>query len=202
MIRPAERVGFMAGAGCMLLALHATFWPWLPGIADLDNTTPRWIWGLGSHVLAVAALTSSAMRARKATVAWLAVFVVVSAIGFAVLRSPNSLAAQIWATYWPVVMVGAAFISVLLANLSLHNARWEPFGEPFYLAGILVAPMIAITGIAFHQRLRMPNDVPTMAFAGLTVTYLLASFFPGPRKLVILAVVCASVCVMHLLGCL
>jgi len=199
MVRPAERVGYMMGSGCVLLALHAAFWPKLPGITDLDNTPIRWVWGLGGHLLAMAALISAVARTRKTTLAWLVLFVGISAVGFALLRTPISPVTQISATYWPVVLTIAAMVSVFLAGLSVRHSRWQPFTEPFYLTGILIAPITAIAGIAFSERLKMPPEVPVLAFAGLTCTYALACVFPGPRKLAILAVACGVVCVMHLL---
>jgi hypothetical protein len=97
------------------------------------------------------------------------------------------------------MLTGVATLSVFLAGLIMRSRRGLPFAEPFYLTGILLVPMIAIAGIALAAGLRMPPEVPLLAFAGLTCAYTLACLFPGPRKLAILAVLCGAVCVMHLL---
>jgi hypothetical protein len=85
--------------------------------------------------------------------------------------------------------MGMLFIIFNLLTARTNN--WQAFAEPLYLAGMFVAPMIAIAGITLIGQLKIPPWVPSVTFGILTCVYLLTAFTVGPRSLTAIAVICA-----------
>ena len=192
LIHTTERVGYILGTFAVLMSAQLAFWPIYPGVENLDNSTSRWVLGTLGYAMTFAALGFSAIRTAKPTLAWLAVLSVVMSVIFILVRTPETLLRTQWASYWPTFLAVAAAVCILAAGLVRRRPRLIPFFEPCFVLGILVAPIAAIIGVAFGHRMNMPERVSTLTFACLSSAYLLASFLPGPRKLIILAVICGA----------
>jgi hypothetical protein len=198
MIRTARRVGFLVGATGALIAFHLAFWPLFSFVTDPDSSMWRWVWGLGGNVLLVLALAFCALSTGKSTLAWLTLIAVLAGATFVLTRIPGSELVQWWVRYWPLGTALMAAASLPLAAATIRSRRWLPFAEPFYLIGIVVGPVAALSGASLVEHLQLPHWMPAATFASLAGVYLLAAWVPGPRRFVTVAAMCAAVSIaMH-----
>jgi hypothetical protein len=200
LIHPCHRVGFILGTAGVLVAFNLAFWPKLPAVYNADDTLRRWIWGLLGHLMLIAALMRSARRTGKPTLAWLALFAAISLAAFVLIRASRTVLYTGFLEFWPVILAIVAGVLILLARLANHSRSWKPFFEPAYATGVLFNPLIAICGASLIHSNAFPRWVESTTFAVLTLDYLLAAFVAGPRRLVILAGVCAAATAVKLAG--
>jgi hypothetical protein len=189
-IPATRRVGYMLGAIALLVSFQVAFWPKMEFVHDLDDTRGRWIWGLAGHLLLVFALGTSARWTGKQTLAWLTLFAAVAAVSFILVRVPSSPVGQWWTLKWPVATPVIAAIALVLSFLAGRSQTSKMFTDPLLVVVILIAPMSGIMGITFGRQLRIEPWIPYATFFGLTAAYTLAVFLTGPKRLVVLAVLC------------
>ncbi|GMV97981.1 MAG: hypothetical protein HRF43_10800 [Phycisphaerae bacterium] len=194
LLRPARRVGFLAGAAGLLVSMHLAIWPLLPYSAPVHSAW-QWSWGMGGNILLIAALAYSALQTGKTTLAWLAVMACASSAAYVMSRNTGSAPMNVWGRLWPMIMPLLAGALLLLAAAVHRSRRWAPFWEPLYLSGLLILPMAAITGVSLVEQWPLPGWVPAATFAGLTGVYGLAAWRPGPRGFLIVAGICAAVAI-------
>jgi len=199
LIRIVQRVGFLCGAAGVLVAMQLAFWPRFPGVQGLENTVGRWLWGTSAHVLLMGALTFAALRARKATLAWLWTFAAASLVAFVLIRLGDHPIAAFWSDYWPPVIAVLAGVALPIATAAYRSVRWRPFGEPLLLFGLLAGPLAAMTGIVFGSLQTMSPWLPPATFGLLACVYLVASVRPGPRTYLVPAIACALLSAWRLL---
>jgi hypothetical protein len=200
LIRPCRRVGFLIAATGALVSIHLAFWPKLPYVTAPDNSLGRWVWGIGPNLLLAAGTALVAIRVRRSTVAWLTVMTLCSTMAFTLLRVPNGRLYIAMMEYWPLAFTVAADLCLVAAALCWRSGIGKPFFEPLYLFGILLLPMIAISGASVLNTHAIPLWVDPATFGMLAGTYVLAAFIIGPRRLAILAAVCLLAAVARLRG--
>lgn len=198
LIRTSHRVGYLLGAVGVLIAVHLAIWPRLPQVIIADDHLWRWVVGLGGHTLLFLALAGSARRTGKATLAWLSLFTVASAVTFILIRQPHAAVTTWWTQHWPLSMPIVALLCLLLAVAAARSRTSRCFAEPLTITGALVAPMGGIVGVLLMDSLNMPGWLPQATFGGLAVVYTLAALRPGARKLLVAAIACAALALWHL----
>ncbi len=197
LIRTSERVGYFVAALAVLISYHLAFWPSLP-YGSIDDDTWRWGWGLAANGLLILILLWITLTTRKSTVGWLFMLAVFASLMFVVMRTPHDFPGRIWALYWPVVLAVMSSVLIVLAGLLARTERGQALFEPVYMAGVVIAPLTAIAGILYRDPQIIPRWTPTLTFAGLLVSYLLAALLVGPRTFVAVSVLCAGLCVWRL----
>ncbi|MHC4444082.1 MAG: hypothetical protein ACYTBZ_07585 [Planctomycetota bacterium] len=190
LIRVSQRVGFIIGTTGVLLSFHLLIWPKLPFVYDGDSSPWRLFWGLFSNSLLILAIFCAVKWTGKSTLAWLILFTITSTFGFLLVRTPNSIISQWFALNWPIATSVMALLFIIVNLLTARTNNWRAFAEPLYLAGMFVAPMIAIAGITLIEQLKIPPRVPSVTYGMLTCVYLLTAFAVGPRSLAAVAVIC------------
>lgn len=200
LIRPCRRVGFLLGATGVLVSLHLAFWPKLPFVDQPDNSLSRWIWGIGPNLLLIASLAGATRRTGKTTLAWLTVFAIASMVAFVANRLPGGAVFSFLLKHWPLLLAATAGLLLVLARRCWASPGTRPFFEPTYINGVLVLPMAAISGASLIGSHAIPPWMGSATFATLTVTYLLAAFVTGPRRFIVLAIVCAAAAAVSLPG--
>jgi hypothetical protein len=197
MIPVAQRVGFMVGALGVLLALDLAFWPRFAFIRPSSPSTAAWVWGIGADLMLAAALAYSMRGTNRSTVGWLLLFALAAAATFALVRAPGPVV-RWWGLYWPLAIAGLASVVLLPAGARLQASAWRAMNEPLILTGVLLAPMTAISGVAFIQQLRMPLWVPPLTLGLLAGTYLIASHVLQQRRFIIASGLCAAAALWQL----
>ncbi len=198
LIRTARRVGFLIGCTAVLVAVQLAFWPRLPFVIEREMTAARWGWGLAANGLLLLALLHSFRGTNRSTLAWLAIFSVAALVTFVLVRAPDSVAAEWWMLYWPLVMVGVAILSLLVRACLSEASAWRALREPLLLAGILVAPLVTIAGAESAPYFVLPPWVPMAAYASLMLVYVLAAVVPGPPTFTVSAGLCGLMGLWHL----
>lgn len=192
LIRPCRRLGFLLGAIGVLVSLQLAFWPKLPNVYVTDSSPARWAWGIAANGVFITMLTLAARRTGKPTLAWLAVFASVSLLAFVVIRSAGTFIYSGFLEYWPIILAVSAGAFLILARTSGRSGPWRPFYEPAYVCGVLVSPVFAILGATIIETHEIPAWVAPATFAVLAGAYLFAAFALGPRRVVILTLVCTA----------
>jgi hypothetical protein len=199
MIRIAERVGYLVATTAVLVAIHLAAWPKLKYVYITDMERFRWVEGLIGYGLLIGALLTSARRTRKTTLAWLALLAIASAFAFVLIRGPHFAITRWWVLAWPLILAGFGLVCLALAPLAQTSRTRQVFAEPLLLSGILFIPVLAVAGI---EVLRLKPELmlpwlPLYTMCVLAVLYLLAGFRPGPRKLWVVAALCAGLGVWY-----
>lgn len=200
LIRPCRRVGFIVAATGVLVSLQLAFWPILPYVDKLDNGPGRWVAGLLPCLLLLGGTTWATRKTRKPTLGWLAIFTLLSIATFIITRIPGTLPYKLFLSYWPLVAVAASGCCIFLARRCFNSTAFRPFFEPLYISGMMLLPMAAISGTSVLGSRAIPLWVDPVTFIGLACVYLLTALLAGPRKLFILAAICAAAAVGILLG--
>ncbi|MBI4578122.1 MAG: hypothetical protein HY718_00375, partial [Planctomycetes bacterium] len=195
LIRPCRRVSFLLATIGVLVAIHLAFWPKLSFVYVQDDSVRRCLWGLLAEGTLVVSLTWVAVRTGKATLAWLASFAAVSTVAFVVVRLTGTALYVGFLRYWPLLLAGAAAALLVAAHLCGRRRRWTPFVEPAYVGGALLAPVAAIAGATLVGSRSMPPWVVPATFGILAAVYLLAAALTGPRRFIVLTLVCAAAAV-------
>ncbi len=198
LIRPCHRVGFLMGTTGVLVSVHLSFWPKLPYVYTSDNTLSRWLWGLLGNLVLIAALTRSARRTAKPTLAWLAIFAMVSTLTFILVRVDGTVLYSGFFEYWPLLLAAIAGLLLWAARGAHRSTPWKPFFEPTFVLGTLIVPVAAIAGAALTPSHSIPQWVEPATFAMLAVVYLLAAWLTGPRRFLILTFVCIGAALWNL----
>jgi hypothetical protein len=177
--------------------MNLAFWPLLPYVDTLDDSTWRWAWGLAGHAMLVLGILSAALRTGKHTLAWLTLFAASFLISFFCVRVSGETG-RLVTTDWPIALAIAAIPAILLGSLARRSNRWEPFADPLHLAGVLLLPVSAILGTSSAAHLTLPQWLPVVTFAVLAGVYLMAAFIPGPPTFAAVSVICGAVGLWHL----
>jgi hypothetical protein len=196
LVPTARRVGFIIAATGVLIALQLTLWPRLPHIVNTDNSRLRWAAGLGGHLLLFFALLGSLYGTRRSTVGWLALFTIASGVGFVITRAPNARFSAWFMVHWPLGVAIFSGVCLLTAWALRNRTAWRGLQEPLIFTGIMVAPMIALTGVCLTDAALLgqsPPWLPAATFGALAVGYVIAAVYPGPNTFMTVAALCCGV---------
>lgn len=192
LIRPCRRLGFLLGAIGVLVSYQLALWPKLPNVYSPDNAPSRWLWGLGANLLLLAALTWSARRTGKATLAWLSACSVAAIVAFIVIRSAGTFIHSGFMAGWPIWLALAACGLTLMTRRLFRSAAWRPFHEPVFLLAVVILPVAAVSGATVIPSRVLPTWIATATFAVLAGNYLLGALLTGPRRLISLTCLCVA----------
>lgn len=87
LVSPARDFSFLVAAVALTLALLMAGWPLIPGIAALDSSRGRILFGVAGHLLLLLSILSCARRSKRAPFTGLAALVVVSLLLFLGVRA-------------------------------------------------------------------------------------------------------------------
>ncbi len=87
LIRAAGRMSFLAGILGVIVGSLMAVWPRLRGVAEMDHSIGRICFGVVGHLILLVAVLWSGRILRRSSFVGLAVFVVISTLGFLFLRT-------------------------------------------------------------------------------------------------------------------
>ena len=97
--------------------------------------------------------------------------------------------------HWPLALAMFASVCLVLARALANQKAWRGMQEALVLTGVMLAPMVALTGICLTDAALLgqsPPWLPAATFGALTITYLIAAIYPGPSTFITVATLCCA----------
>jgi hypothetical protein len=196
MIPIVRRTAFLLAAIAVLIAFQMALWPTRPIAVVPDNTTWRWICGIGAIALLLLQSIREARRRDSSAMATIAMAFFIAAAVFVFVRLHPSHQRG-WLIQYDCVVLSAVALPILLAAELLQKSSWRAFSTPLWFLALLILPLRAMLELLSPVRLPAEWVRPT-TLAILAVVYGLAGRREHRRAFLILGAVVLLAAVLEL----
>ena len=187
MIPIATRTAFLLAAIAVLIAFQMALWPTRPVALADDNTTWRWICGVGAIVLLLLQSIREARRRDSSAIATIAMALFIAAAVFVFVRlSPSNQRG--WLIQYDAVVLSVLALPILLVAESLRKSYWRAFSTPLWFLALLILPLRSMLELLSPMRLPAEWVRPT-TLAILALLYCLAGRREHRRAFLVLGAV-------------
>jgi hypothetical protein len=196
MIPIVRRTAFLLAAIAVLIAFQMALWPTRPIAVVPDNTTWRWICGIGAIALLLLQSIREARRRDSSAMATIAMAFFIAAAVFVFVRLHPSHQRG-WLIQYDCVVLSAVALPILLAAELLQKSSWRAFSTPLWFLALLILPLRAMLELLSPVRLPAEWVRPT-TLAILAVVYGLAGRREHRRAFLVLGAVVLLAAVLEL----